>query len=232
MCIMIGMQSLILWLENLALQVPVTWFTFIGALVEEVIAPIPSPLVMTLAGSIAASQNQPLLFLFLLALIGALGKTIGSFIIYVIADKAEDIVISKFGRMLGVSHDDTEGLGAFFGRGGRDDIAIFLLRAIPIMPTAPVSAIAGIIKLDLKIYLTATFLGLAVRNMLYLYLGYTSVGALESVVDGLDSLEKIGYFVLAVGMGLAILWMYRKRQQGKGLRWVQQMMSSVKRRMH
>lgn len=229
---MIGMQSLILWLEDLALQVPVTWFTFIGALVEEVIAPIPSPLVMTLAGSIAASQNQPLLFLFLLALIGALGKTIGSLIIYVIADKAEDIVISKFGRMLGVSHDDTEGLGAFFGRGVRDDIAIFLLRAIPIMPTAPVSAIAGIIKLDLKIYLTATFLGLAVRNMLYLYLGYTSVGALESVVDGLDSLEKIGYFMLAVAMGLAILWMYRKRQQGKGLRWVQQMMSSVKRRMH
>lgn len=229
---MIRMQSLILWLEDIALQVPVTWFTFIGALVEEVVAPIPSPLVMTLAGSIAASQNQPLLFLFLLALIGALGKTIGSFIIYVIADKAEDIVISKFGRMLGVSHDDTEGLGTFFGRGVRDDIAIFLLRAIPIMPTAPVSAIAGIIKLDLKIYLTATFLGLAVRNMLYLYLGYTSVGALESVVDGLDSLEKIGYFVLAVGMGLAILWMYRKRQQGKGLRWVQQMMSSVKRRMH
>lgn len=210
-------NSIITWLEGLAQEVPVAWFIAVGAFVEELVAPIPSPLVMTLGGSIAKSQDSGMLTLLLLAIIGAAAKTLGSFIIYFISDKAEDIIITKFGKFFGVSHDDTEGLGKFFGKGVRDDVAVFLLRALPIMPTAPVSVIAGLIKLDLKTYLGATFLGLIVRNLIYLYLGYTSVQALESLSEGLDSLEKIGYLILAVFFGVAVLWMYRKRQTGGGL---------------
>jgi len=76
------------------------WFTFFGAMIEEVIAPIPSPLVMTLAGSLAASEKAPWTYLGLLALIGAIGKTIGSLLIYVIADKGEDLIMGKFGKYL------------------------------------------------------------------------------------------------------------------------------------
>lgn len=223
------MQALILWLEELAQQIPVSWFTLLGAFIEELIAPVPSPLVMTLSGSIVASQQGTLLTLLMLAVLGSFGKTLGSLIIYIVADKAEDIFIDKFGKFLGVSHNDTEGLGKFFGKGVRDDVAVFLLRAIPIMPTAPVSVIAGLIKLNLKTYLVATFLGNIVRNVIYLYLGYTSVGALESLAEGLDSLEKIGYFILAVVGGVGVLWMYRKRQQGKGLSIVEQLMNITKR---
>jgi len=222
------MQMLITWLESLAQQVPVTWFVFIGALVEEIIAPIPSPLVMMLGGSIAASQGSTVLFLLLLALIGALSKTLGSLVIYVLADKAEDVLINKFGKFLGVSHSDTEGLGKYLGNGKRDDIAIFLMRAIPVIPTAPVSVIAGLIKINLKTYLLSTFLGLVVRNMIYLYLGYTSLGTLESLGEGFDSLEKVGYLILSVFAGLALLWMYRKRQQGSVLTMVDGLLGSVK----
>jgi len=211
------MQPLIEWLETLAQQIPVTWFVFIGALVEEVLAPIPSPLVMMLAGSISAAQHSPLTFILVLALIGALSKTVGSLLIYILADKAEDIIINKFGKFLGVSSSDTEGLGKFLGEGKRDDIAIFLMRAIPVMPTAPVSVIAGLIKINLKTYLVSTFLGLIVRNAIYLYLGYMSLGALDSLNQGFESVEKIGYFILAIFAGLALLWMYRKRQQGSVL---------------
>lgn len=222
------MQSLINWLEAFSQQVPVTWFVFIGSLLEEVIAPIPSPLVMLLGGSISAGQGSPLLFIGLLALIGAVSKTLGSLLIYVISDKAEDVVIDKFGKFLGVSHTDTEGLGKFFGQGKRDDIAIFLLRAVPVMPTAPVSVIAGLIKIDLKTYLVSTFLGLVVRNLIYLYLGYTSLGALESLSEGFDSLEKIGYLILAVFAGVVLLWMYRKRRQGSVLTTMQSIIEQVK----
>ncbi|MCC6711073.1 MAG: hypothetical protein IT416_01840, partial [Candidatus Pacebacteria bacterium] len=77
------MQALINWLEVFSGQVPVTWFIFVGALVEELVAPIPSPLVMMLGGSIAAGQGSPLLFILFLALIGALSKTLGSLLIYI-----------------------------------------------------------------------------------------------------------------------------------------------------
>ncbi|MBP7774757.1 VTT domain-containing protein [Candidatus Woesebacteria bacterium] len=223
------MQSFISWLEALSRQIPVTWFVFIGSLLEEIIAPIPSPLVMLLGGSISAGQGSPQLFIGLLALIGALSKTFGSLLIYIISDKAEDVVIDKFGKFLGVSHTDTEGLGKFFGQGKRDDIAIFLLRAVPVMPTAPVSVIAGLIKIDLKTYLVSTFLGLMVRNLIYLYLGYTSLGTLESLSEGFDSLEKIGYLILAVFAGVVLLWMYRKRRQGSVLSMMESMIDRVKR---
>jgi membrane protein DedA with SNARE-associated domain len=218
-------QSLIQWLESLAGQVSVTWFTLIGAFIEELIAPIPSPLVMTLAGSISASQQRTLLFLLLLAVIGSVGKTLGSLIIYLVADKAEDFFIDRFGRFLGVSHGDTEGLGKMFSQGRRDDLTIFLLRAIPIMPTAPVSVIAGLIKLDLRTYIVSSFLGTIIRNLIYLYLGYTSLGAIESVTTGFDSLEKFGYLALAIGMAVAVIWMYQKRRQGKGLSMVDSLLS-------
>ena len=233
--ILICMQSLIAWLEALASRVPVTWFVFTGAFVEEIVAPIPSPLVMLLAGSISASQDNSLGFLFLLAIIGAFSKTIGSLIIYVIADKAEDVVIDKFGKFLGVSHSDTEGLGKFFSKGRRDDLAVFILRAVPIMPTAPVSVIAGLIKLDLKTYLLSTFMGLVVRNSIYLYLGYISLGSLESLSEGFDSLENLGYLILSVIGGIALLWMYRKRKQGSamgmvesGINWVRNIFKTGK----
>lgn len=211
------MNSLIQWLESLSHQVPITWFVLLGSIVEEVIAPIPSPLVMMLAGSISATQDTPIAFIFTLALIGAFSKTVGSLLIYLLADKAEDILVGTFGKFFGVSQSDTEGLGKFLGEGKRDDLAIFLMRAFPVIPTAPVSIIAGLLKIDLKTYLLSTFFGLTIRNTIYLYLGYTSLGALDSLNEGFESIEKVGYLILAVVAGCMLLWMYRKRQQGSVL---------------
>ncbi len=222
------MQTFIEWLMRLADQVPVTWFVAIGALVEEIIAPIPSPLVMTLAGSITISQNMGVSFLFWLAAVGAVTKTIGSYVIYFIADKAEDLVTTKFGKFLGVSSSDTEGIGKLLGKGKRDKLTIFLMRAVPIMPTAPVSVIAGLIKTDLKTYLTSTFFGLVIRNMIYLYLGYTSLGTLESAVEGFDSLEKIGYLILGIAFIAVLVWMYRKRQKGNVLETIDSLVKKLK----
>lgn len=222
------MQTLIMWLQTLANQVPVAWFVFLGAMIEEIIAPIPSPLVMMLGGSIAASQERTILFVAFLALVGAFSKTIGSAIIYIVSDKLEDVVIDKFGKFLGVSHTDTEGLGKFLSKGKGDDWAIFLMRAFPIMPTAPVSIIAGLIKTDFKSYLRNTFLGLLVRNSIYLYLGYTSLDAIESLGEGFDSMEKIGYLILIIFALGFLYWIYKKKRQGSALDMLDKMLSKLK----
>lgn len=225
------MSTLINWLESLASQVSVTWFVFIGAMIEEIIAPIPSPLVMMLGGSIASSQERSLWFVALLALIGAFSKTIGSAVIYIVSDKLEDVVIDKFGKFLGVNHSDTEGLGKFLSKGKGDDWAIFLMRAIPVMPTAPVSIIAGLIKTDFKSYLRNTFLGLLVRNSIYLYLGYTSLEALESLSEGFDSMEKIGYLILIIFAFAFLYWIYKKKRQGSAINMLEKMLSKFKKQV-
>lgn len=203
-------------LASIAQVVPVPWFVFIGAFIEEVVAPIPSPFVMTLAGSLAAADASTVSYLAILALIGAAGKTIGSVIIYKIADEAEDVIIDKFGRFLGISHKDTEGIGKLLNKGVRDDIVLFLLRAVPIMPTSPVSVVCGLIKLNLRTYIVSTFLGTFIRNAFYLYLGYTGVEALNSLNDSLDSWEKWGYLILFGLMGVAVIWFYSKRGENNG----------------
>jgi membrane protein DedA with SNARE-associated domain len=153
-------------LSALADKIPVEMFVFIGALIEEVVAPIPSPVVMTLAGTIAEAKEQPLIFLFYLSLIGAIGKSIGSYLLYVLADKLEDIFMGRYGKFFGVSHKEVEQFGKHFKGSFKDAIVVFFSRAIPIVPTAPVSIVCGAIKLPLKSYLISGFFGLLVRNIL------------------------------------------------------------------
>lgn len=200
------------YLHQLSGTVPLPLFTSVGAAIEEIIAPIPSPLVMTLAGSLAAASGSGGLYLVYLAIIGSLAKTMASYLVYLIADKAEDLVMSRFGRLIGVSHKEVERLGRELSGDSKDWLTLLALRAVPIIPTAPVSVIAGLLKLKLTMYLWTTLIGYAVRNYFYLYLGATSIGALESVNEGLDNFEKIGYLILFVLLGLVTLYFYKKRR--------------------
>ncbi len=204
--------GIINFLVDIANKTPIEAFVLIGSFVEEVIAPIPSPLVMTLAGSIAEAQGKTLPSLFLLALLGAFAKTVGSWIIYVVSDKAEDLVIGRFGKFLGVSHKEVERIGKLLNSGGiKDDIVLFLLRAIPIIPTAPVSIVSGLVKLNLRTYLNSTFWGTMVRNILYLYLGFSGLTTLEALNEGFETWETLGYIVLFVLLVVGVGWMYFRR---------------------
>src|SRR3990167_5973603 len=105
------MEHIISLIKTLATTIPLDVFAFIGSFLEEIIAPIPSPLVMTTAGTLAHTQNHTLLYLFWLALAASLGKTIASWLYYVLADKSEDLVLTRFGKYVGVSHNEIESIG-------------------------------------------------------------------------------------------------------------------------
>src|SRR5690606_6968465 len=107
-------EYLIRFLEQLAEEVPVELFAFIGSFIEELIAPIPSPVVMTLAGTMVASNNSPFWYLFIIAVIASFGKTIGAIILYSIADKTEDVVLTRIGRYIGITHKQVDSIGSRF----------------------------------------------------------------------------------------------------------------------
>ncbi len=215
-------------LTALADHVSVPVFTILGAFIEELIAPIPSPLVMTLAGSLAASEGRIFIYLFYLSALGSLAKTFGSWLLYLLIDKGEDFFTSKFGRLTGISHKEIESLGKYLGRGSKDYLLIFTLRAIPIVPTAPVSLVCGLVKINLRSYLAATFLGLVVRNLFYLYLGFTSVEALSTLNSNLESLESFGYILLFALLALLFLYLYRERRKQN---FLQKLISRIKNKL-
>lgn len=208
-------SNLIEFLKALSSFVPLPLFTFVGALVEEIIAPIPSPIVMTLAGSLASASNHTYLYLIILALTGSIGKTIGSYFIYYISSKAEDFVLNKIGKFIGITHKDVDKISKKLQNGKRDDLVLFILRAIPIIPTAPVSVVCGLIKLNLKTYLYATFFGTLVRNIIYLYLGYTSLNAIENINSDIDSFEKIGYLIILTIVALLFFYIYKQKKKNE-----------------
>jgi membrane protein DedA with SNARE-associated domain len=198
-------------------MIPLPLFVFSGAFIEEIIAPIPSPLVMTLGGSLAKSQDSTLLFLLFLGFIGAVGKSIGGYIIYKLAHFLEKIIVGRWGKYVGVSQKQILAMSEKLGQGPKDYLALFLLRATPIIPTAPVSFAAGILQLDLKAYLISSALGLWVRNIFYLYLGFTGTQALESINDNLNSFETIGYGIILILIIAIFIYIFKKRREMDGM---------------
>lgn len=212
-------NQIILWLESLAVQVPLPIFVLVGGFIEEVLAPIPSPFVMMLAGSIGASQKYTIPALIGIAAIGAIGKSLGAWILYFIGDKAEDFALGKFGKFIGISQKDIESIGGYFKGGAKDWAIMIIMRAIPIMPTSPLSLIAGVIKIDLKAYLIGGFIGTVIRNFFFIYIGYLGLDTANSLVTGLDSAESIAKVVFVAVVGIGLAYLYYKRSKKNPMDW-------------
>lgn len=206
------------YLETMAGYVPLEVFTFFGTILEEILAPIPSPFVMTITGSIAQAQGHLLGYLIVVAIIGAVGRVAGTSFLYLIADVAEDIVIGRFGSFLGVSHTEIEQIGSRFNGTARDYITLILLRSIPVMPSSPISVVCGLVKLNYKVFAIGTGIGSVFRNLFFLYIGYTGLAATESFMEGLDSVETVVQILFVLALVGGFYYFYRKRERGELLK--------------
>lgn len=185
------------FLRELSLTLPLTWFILIGSFIEEMIAPIPSALITTIVGSLASAKGNSYLFLLLLAMIGGIGKTFASLILYVCADKLEDVFIKKLGPLVGITHEDVESIGKRLTKDWRDDAIVFSLRAIPIAPTASVSVVCGLIKMNVRSFLLMTFAGYSIRLLFLLTIAFLGVDLLQSIQSPwIASVSLIGGFIV------------------------------------
>lgn len=169
-------QVILVWLSQVSQSMPVSLFVILGSIVEELIPPIPSPFVMTSAGALLKAQAASLLEISFIVLLVTTIKTATAWIWYVLGDKTEDVVtqnkiVQKKGKKVGFSHKKIEALGKKLSKGFGDEVAMFILRAFPLIPTSLVSIAAGVIKLNKRSYLYTTFLGMLVRNIFYILVG-------------------------------------------------------------
>jgi membrane protein DedA with SNARE-associated domain len=200
------------WIVHLATQVPLPAYVFVGEIIEELISPIPSQAVLMTAGSIAKTQDLPITGLFLLAVIATIAKTAATFFYYVLADKMEDRLLPRFGKYIGITHEQVEAIGKRLDRGGMKEVlSLFLIRCLPILPSAPVSAICGLLKIGKKNFLLATLGGNFVRSGLMLLTGYLGFDVLGTFLKGrMDWTTLLIIIVLSTIIGL-FAWGYWKR---------------------
>ncbi len=207
-------------LTSFAAVVPLEWFVLIGSFVEEIIAPIPAPVVMTTAGSLAFLSGHGWLWLFGLAVIGSFGKTAGGWVLYYLADKGENFLLGRFGKYFMITHEEVERLGSYFSGSWRDTLILTVLRAIPVVPSLALSLGSGLIKLRLRTYLIGTFVGLIFRGFFFLYIGYLGVKSYENLgsrIADVENYAQIGFVLLSiVVLGL----LYWQQKTGGVSRWL------------
>ncbi len=205
------------WVEHLfrALShaVPLEVFVLVGSFVEEVISPIPSTLVMGIAGTAAAVRHEPILYLVWLSAFGSIGKILGAWVYYVIGDKLEGVVVRRYGKYFGVSHEQIESIGKRFTGSWKDSVLLFTLRFLPFVPTTPVSIVCGIIRMRLSEFLVLTYIPNFIKDILYLMAAYYGLTALRRFFHHADALQFHANILIAVGAlaGFYVLYYHRKK---------------------
>ena len=165
-------------------------------ILENVFPPIPSEVIMPLAGFMV-SQGKFSLIGIIAA--GTAGSVLGALPFYYIGrwinEERLKALADRYGRWLTVSGNDIERSKAWFDKHGRT--AILLGRLVPAVRSL-ISIPAGIARMNLAIFLTYTSVGTALWTALLALLGYylgSNFGRVGEYVDRISWLV-IGAIVL------------------------------------
>lgn len=187
---------------------------FVGVMIEQIIVPIPSPIIIMGAGAILilpdlSIPNAFLQILWVIVLPGSIASTLGSYIGYMISLYGGKALVIRFQRFLDVDWDQIERLEKRF-QGKKEALSIFLSRAIPVFPISLVSIFAGLLRIPIKPFTIYTFLGSIFRCFFLGFFGWWIGATYEKVATRLDSLETIVSILMLVGMVVAFGYLYYK----------------------
>jgi membrane protein DedA with SNARE-associated domain len=192
---------------------------FIGVMIEQVIVPIPSPMIIMGAGAILISPELSILngflqILWLIVLPGTIASTLGSYIGYTISYYGGKALVIRFQRFLDVDWNQIERLEKRF-QGKKEAWSLFLARAIPVFPISLVSIFSGLFRIPIRPFTLYTFLGSIFRCLFLGFVGWWAGATYEKMAGHLDSLETIISILMLIAMGGILGYLYYKfRRQG------------------
>ncbi|AGT08141.1 DedA family protein [Paracoccus aminophilus] len=178
---------------------------FFLMVLENVFPPIPSELIVPLAGFLAASgQMNPALVI----LIGTVGSVIGTTFWYYIGLWIGEERLKRFaarhGRLLTLSPSDIDKAHRWFLRYG--GMAVFIGRLIPTLRTL-ISVPAGFARMPIWTFLFYTTLGSLIGTSMLAVAGYLLQSQYALVADWIDPISKaIVVIVVAVYLYRVITW--------------------------
>ncbi len=121
--------------------------------IESACIPLPSEIIMPFSGYLVF---QGTLNLWLVALAGAVGCVVGSWVAYVVGAWGGRPLIERYGKYLLISHSDLDMADRWFQRHG--DITIFVGRLLPVIRTF-IAFPAGVARMPLWRFTLYTFTG-------------------------------------------------------------------------
>ncbi len=204
-------------MEQALFDIIKNWYVATGYLgivlamaLESCLIPLPSEIVMPLAGlfvATGAATSTGKLDLFGVALAGAVGCLIGSAVAYWIGAAGGRPLVLRYGKYFLISKADSDRADRWFAKYGSP--VAFFSRLLPVVRTY-ISLPAGIARMNFGKFLLYTFLGSLPWTFALAYVGYLFGPALQQKISQLSSIfHGLDVVILVVFVALAGLYVYR-----------------------
>lgn len=181
---------------------------FLLITLESTLVPIPSELVMPLAGSLASKGE---LSLPVILVINSAGAMLGSGLCYWIGVVGGKPFLVKYGKYFLIRQHDIEKTEAFFARHGKK--TIFIARFLPVIRHV-ISVPAGIARMPLPGFFLQTFLGATIWGGTLILLGYYVGANWEAFARTLKRVDLlIGAILVLALVALGIRFVVRRRRE-------------------
>ena len=188
---------------------------FIGGVVEQIIVPIPSPIITMSGGAFLIPTGLPIFqtiweIITRVSLPYSLGAIIGTSFVYLIAYFGGRPLIDKFGKYIGISWHLIERVKADFQKTIKDELFIFISVCIPVVPVSLISAFCGGFRIKPQKFYPMMFLALIIRSIILGYIGFNMGEAFAGLAHGLDKIES---FLTIIGAFLILGFLFLKREK-------------------
>ena len=172
---------------------------------ENLFPPIPSEIVLPLAGYEVAQGTLTFTFTVLVATAGSL---IGALILYAIGRYGGRPAIDRWGRLLRVTNADLDRAERWFERWG--DWIVLFSRLVPLVRSV-VSVPAGLMRMSLLRFALLTTLGSLLWNFLLVGAGYQLGSRWEQISALIGRWSDVMLVLAILSVVAAGVWLWRRR---------------------
>jgi membrane protein DedA with SNARE-associated domain len=182
---------------------------FFLMVLESIIFPMPSELVMPFAGFLVSTGEMTFLWVIISATLGSL---VGSLLSYYLGMYGGKKFVVKYGKYLLLNEEHLMKTEKWFNKKG--ELTIFVGRFIPVIRHI-ISIPAGVGKMNIKKFILYTILGAGIWNSILTYVGFALGKNWEKIKEYSDFISWIALGIIIV-VGAYFLWKELKKRKIKG----------------
>lgn len=177
---------------------------FLAMLIETVFPPIPSEVVLPLAGYAVFNNQGGIIDAIIVGIIAGLGSTVGAIVIYLVARKIGRYAVIKYGKYIFLDEKKLAKIEEWFDRHGTK--AVFLCRMAPGMREL-ISIPAGLSKMNIPKFTVFTFAGSLIWSVSLTIVGYTFGKTTQNWIESSSAI--FNYVAIIIIVGIAGYIVYR-----------------------
>ncbi|HEX9036350.1 MAG TPA: DedA family protein [Ktedonobacterales bacterium] len=204
-------------MEQALFDIIKNWYVATGYLgivlamaLESCLIPLPSEIVMPLAGLFAATAEVTLtgkLSLIGVAIAGAVGCLVGSAVAYWIGAAGGRPLLLRYGKYVLISKADSDRADRWFAKYGSS--VAFFSRLLPVVRTY-ISLPAGVSRMNFGKFLLYTFLGSLPWTFALAYVGYLFGNQIQQTIAKMSTIfHGLDVVIALIFLALVGLYVYR-----------------------